>query len=246
MPRWVVWLPLVVVACGPTEVHVRVAIPGADSALSPVPELPFVALPYDRDSVIAALEAQAPTPAPNTAALDSLFRAYRGPFSAYARTSLRVSRLQDSLSTIRAELDSIPRSASAYRSLYALFTDMADSLTKAQAANAKAESALRQARQALGPRMEALRAARHQWEDSTYRGYDSITTALAKSRGLAPVADTTGPDGRATLRLLPGHWWIYARSWDAEDPNAEWYWNLPVAGDSIVLDPTTGTRRTRY
>ena len=38
------------------------------------------------------------------------------------------------------------------------------------------------------------------------------------------------------MRLRGGPWWIYARSWDPDDPNAEWYWNVPVASDTVRLD----------
>lgn len=246
MLRWIGLLPIALAACGRSEISVRVAIPGADSALAPVAGLPLVALPYDRDSVIAALQSGAKSPAPNTQALDSLYRAFREPFAAYARAALRVTALRDTLATLRSRLDSLPRTAPAYVSLYRQFSELADTLTRAQAASDRAQAALKRARDTLGGRIERLRTTYQQWEDSTYRAYDSITTSLVKARGLAPVPDTTDAEGRAVLHVIPGRWWIYARSWDAEDPNAEWYWNVPVRGDSLVLDPNTGQRRARY
>ena len=63
---------------------VRVSIPGPDSVETPVTGVGVVALPYDRDSVLRQLEARAPTPRPDTAPLDSLFAAFRGPFTAYS------------------------------------------------------------------------------------------------------------------------------------------------------------------
>ena len=64
--------------------------------------------------------------------------------------------------------------------------------------------------------------------------------------GRQPIPDTTGTDGTVTIRLPNGDWWVYARSWDADDPNAEWYWNVPVRSGKIVLDRTTGKRQARY
>ncbi|HXE59016.1 MAG TPA: hypothetical protein VNK43_13530, partial [Gemmatimonadales bacterium] len=90
------------------------------------------------------------------------------------------------------------------------------------------------------------RAAVAQWEDSAYRDYESIVARLARASGRVPLADTTGADGRVTLRLPEGRWWIHARSWDAQDPNAEWYWNVPVTGDTVELSPATGELRARY
>ena len=96
------------------------------------------------------------------------------------------------------------------------------------------------------PEDDQLRARIRAWEDSAYAGYDSIVRRLAERSRREAVADTTDPTGRAILELRGGPWWIYARSWDATDPNAEWYWNVPVRGDTVVLDPGTGKRRVRY
>ncbi|HKP50243.1 MAG TPA: hypothetical protein VJU17_09535, partial [Gemmatimonadales bacterium] len=69
---------------------------------------------------------------------------------------------------------------------------------------------------------------------------------LARSQGRDAVTDTTGATGWARLTLPPGHWWIYARAWDTSDPNAEWYWNVPVQEDTVLLSSRTGRRRPRY
>lgn len=55
-----------------------------------------------------------------------------------------------------------------------------------------------------------------------------------------------GADGWAHFTLPAGDWWIYGRSWDATDPNAEWYWNLPVIDDTLLLSSRTGRQRRRY
>jgi hypothetical protein len=39
---------------------------------------------------------------------------------------------------------------------------------------------------------------------------------------------------------------VYARSWDATDPNAEWYWNIPVEDDTLLLSSRTARRQPRY
>jgi hypothetical protein len=70
--------------------------------------------------------------------------------------------------------------------------------------------------------------------------------SLARRAGREAVTDTTGADGWAALTLAPGRWWIYARSWDATDPNAEWYWNVPVDSDTLLLSSRTARRQPRY
>ena len=245
-----VWFTVVLLAalaaCGPREVRITVAIPGLDSVDTPVAGVPVIALPYDRDSIIKALEAQAGTPRPQTQALDTLFRRFQAPFLAYALTSQRADSLQGALSGLRARLDSLQRSDSTYRLVYARYVELADSLERAQRRRDSAHAALQRARQTLGPRMDSLRELVRQWEDSTYRSYDSITRSLGRGLGREPQSDTTDATGNASLRLSKGRWWIYAKSWDAHDPNAQWYWNVPVQGDSVRLDSRTGVRKPRY
>jgi hypothetical protein len=230
----------------PRDVAVRVSIPGPDSVETPVTGVGLVALPYDRDSVLAALEAAAPSPRPDTTALDSLFGAFRVPFVTYTGTLQRTERLRDSLDRMRARLDSLPRDTPEYRERYAGFSRLNDSLSAAQARTERARQDLDRARARFLDRSEPLRAAIRHWEDSTYRGYDSLTRRLAARRRQDPRTDTTGGDGWARFQLPPGEWWIYGRSWDATDPNAEWYWNLPVTSDTILLSSRTGRQRRRY
>jgi hypothetical protein len=236
-----------VTACErPRDVAVRVSIPGPDSVETPVTGVGLVALPYDRDSVLAALESSAATPRPDTTALDSLFRAFRVPFVTYTGTVQRTERVRDSLDRLRARLESLPRNTPEYREEYAGFSRLNDSLGAAQERTERARQTLDRARAEFVDRSESLRARIRHWEDSTYRGYDSITRNLAARRRQDPRTDTTGGDGWARFQLPPGDWWIYGRSWDATDPNAEWYWNLPVTGDTLLLSSRTGRQRRRY
>jgi hypothetical protein len=234
--------------CGkPRPLAVRVSIPGPDSVETPVTGVGLVALPYDRDSVLRALEQRAPTPRPPTAQLESLFAAFRGPFTAYSAAVVRLGRLRDSLAGTKAELDSLPRDAPAYAQKFAFFGRLTDSLRAARDRAERARAVLDQARREFAERGDSLRLRMRQWEDSTYQGYDSIVQGLTRRTGREAVTDTTGADGWAHLELPPGRWWIYARSWDAGDPNAEWYWNVPSpAGDTLVLSSRAARRQARY
>ena len=225
---------------------IEVVIPGPDSVDAPVARLGLVALPYDRDSIIAALEAKHPRPAAITHQLDSLFQSFRTPFAVYASAAYRVQTVEQSLARLRLTLDSLPRGSAAYDSLYRNFTRLSDSVATARDRRRDALEELAIARAGLGFRIDSLRQLMSGWEDSTYRGYDSITKALGSGLGSAPIADSTGADGSVTMRLPVGNWWIYARSWDAWDPNSEWYWNIPVTGGRLVLDRGNGRRVPRY
>jgi hypothetical protein len=226
------------------DVAVRVSIPGPDSVETPVTGIGLVALPYDRDSILKQLEAKAKSPRPATGPLDSLYAQFRGPFVEYASSTFRLGKLRDSVAMVQRELDSLKRDTPEYSMLYARFGRLNDSLAAAETRTKTARATLDKAREPFVARSESLRTAVRQWEDSTYRGYDSIVRGL--SRGRDAVTDTTGPDGWAHVHIGPGTWWIYARSWDATDPNAEWYWNVPVSGDTLMLSSKAGRRQPRY
>lgn len=240
-------LLLVLAACqGTTRVHVRARIPAADGRIEPAPGVALVALPYDRDSIIAALAARAASPRPDVSLLDTLFARFQRPFAAYAVAAGRAAQLQDSLARIKATLDSMPRESPAYRVLYGTFVTLGTERAAADRQRDSLQQALKRARAAFGASSDSTRMVLRAWEDSTYGDYEKITQELSRNAGRQPQADTTGADGGTSLVLKRGRWWIYARSWDALDPNAEWYWNIPVTGDSITLSPENARRRPRY
>jgi hypothetical protein len=228
------------------DVAVRVSIPGPDAVETPASGVGVVALPYDRDSVLASLEARAASPRPHTAEMDTLFGRFRGPFIAYTATAYAAGKLRDSLAELRGRLDSLGRGTPQYESLHARLSRLSDSLASVEIRGNRAQAALSRARLDFVSRSEGLRTAIRQWEDSTYRGWDSIVESLAKARGLEPATDTTDATGWARFTLPPGRWWIYARAWDTSDPNSEWYWNVPVGGDTVLLSSRSGHRRPRY
>ena len=233
--------------CGAERtVAVRVSIPDADSLETPASGVGVIALPYDRDSVLATLDARARGPRPNTAALDSLFARFRGPFTRYTRLSYATSRLRDSLSALRRAQDALRPDSPQHRSFSVQVRRLSDSLSRTERTAERARTELDRARGEFIRRSDSLRARVRQWEDSTYRGWDSIVQSLTTGRGREAATDTTGDSGWAEFRLGRGSWWLYARAWDTSDPNAEWYWNVPVTEDTVLLSSRTGERRPRY
>jgi hypothetical protein len=231
---------------GARDVAVRVSIPGPDEVETPVSGVGVIALPYDRDSVLASLETRAGSPRPHTAAMDTLFARFRGPFVAYTTTTYAAGKLRDSLAELRIQLDSLEPGTPRYQTLRSRFARLSDSLASIERRSERARTTLSRARSDFVTRSESLRSAIRQWEDSTYRGWDSIVERLAKSRRLEPATDTTDGTGWARFTLAPGTWWIYARAWDTSDPNSEWYWNVPVSQDTVLLSSRTGRRQPRY
>lgn len=244
--------PLIGLAAGLTgcenarEVAVRVSIPDPDSVETPAAGVGVVALPYDRDSALASLEGRARTPRPHTATLDSMFARFRGPFTTYTALSYDESRLRDTLRRLQNRLNSVPRDSPEFSRLSVQHRSISDSLTRTSRQAGRARAALDRARSDFVTRSESLRTAVRLWEDSTYRGWESISESLARANRREPVTDTTDATGWAHFTLAPGAWWIYARAWDTSDPNSQWYWNLSVDSDTILLSSRSGQRQPRY
>ena len=216
----------------PRDVAVRVSIPGPDSVETPVTGVGVVALPYDRDSVLRQLEARAQTPRPDTAPLESLFAAFRGPFTAYSAVTLRLGKLRDSVAETK---DGVPtRSASPTRSVPPRRGPSAPG--RSSTARGAISSA---AATACGGACASGKIVPTRGGTASSRGWPA-------GAGARRSPTRPGSQGWAHLRLAPGRWWVYARSWDAEDPNAEWYWNTPVTKDTLFLSSRTARRQLRY
>ncbi len=247
MSRWSIVLLLLIAACDRQHtVTVVASIPDNDSVGTPTPGFSFVVLPYNRDSLVAVFEAQATTPRPATDLLDTLFAEYRSPFAAYTGIVAEVDRLNDSLSTLKARLELISRTSPEYTESYAQWTSLRDSMRSLDKQAARARADLEAARPAFLARSESLRTALRHWQDSTYRGYDRAVDSIVRATHRTPVADTTDASGVAQVTLRGGPWWVYSRAWDPADPNAEWYWNIPVSSDTVHLNAANGVNRPRY
>lgn len=213
----------------------RVSVPDLDGTDTPLAGVVVTFLPYDRDGILAELENQA-GPRPHTQELDSLFRRFRTPYAVYVRTSERARttrRLYDSLLAVRGADDAEVRG-------------LADSTARIDLELAKARAVLDAVRDSVGPVIARLRDDSRQWEDTTYREFRRLARNAGRGFFARPFADTTDQGGWASIQLVGRKWWITARALDPVDPNSEWYWNLPLDGDTVYLDSRTGRHRPRY
>lgn len=212
-----------------------VYLPDAAGDYGPARGVVVMALPYDRDSLLTSLENEAPEPRPSTRGLDSLFQLFRAPFVESTRLAARADRLRDAVR--RLEGTTGPALAATR-----------DSLAAAEAAALAAARRLAEVREAVTPRIDSLRQVMRAWEAEAFRRYGEITNSLTSNQLAASIADTTGADGLARLWIPPGSraWWIHARSFNSGDPNAEWYWNVPMEAARLVLDSTNVRLRPRY
>lgn len=244
--RFVSLMALLVSCNGPRDVTVVVSVLDLEANPIVAPSLPLVILPYDRDSLLDLLERQAARPRPHVAMLDSLFAAFRVPYLEVARAARMVNRYRDSMTTLKTAMDTVPRGDEAYRLRFQLFAQLSDSLERSETRRERATTALRRARRTFVPLSDSLRQEVRAWEETTFGGYDSLVTALEDLTDRIGLIDTTDSAGHATIRVGRGAWWVYARAWDVEDPNSEWYWNVQITGDTVRLDHRNGSTLPTY
>lgn len=237
---------LLAAGCGERrQVTIQVMVPDLAGTDTPIGGVVVTAVPYDRDSLIAAMEQRVSAPRPHTDVLDSLFRAFHGPFLAFSRAAWDVeqtTRRRDSVTVARRGAASGPSASE----LDARLAQLEDSLRRLTPVLERARTQLGAARDTLWPRIERLRTEARAWQVTTFAGYDTAARSLARSRMRTVTADTTDATGWATIRVAPGPWWITARSPDPQDPNFEWYWNVRVEADTVRLTPATGRHVARY
>ncbi len=235
------------IACDSSrELVVEVRLPDVRDSLGPVPSLAVAALPYDRDSILTAMEANASRPRPHTRTLDSLFTAYLGPYSSYLAARRNTLRLADSLAALSSRLEVLERTDTAYQSVFGRYAQLRQELEQAEDALDAAEEELARARRSFVPLSDSLRREMRAWKDTIFAGYDTVVNNIVERKLRDPAIDTTDVSGRAAFTLRGRQWWIYARAWDTHDPNSEWYWNVPVTGDTLILDTTNGRRVPAY
>jgi hypothetical protein len=163
-----------------------------------------------------------------------------------SRAAWLVEQTGRRLDSVNTALSGAAPDSPAARELTAMRKTATDSLTRQTAGMERARTALSAARDTLWPRIERLRQEARAWQQTTYAGYDTLSRSQTTGRMRMITSDTTGAAGWASLRVYQGTWWIHARSPDPQDPNFEWYWNVPLVGDTVRLSPATGHHRPRY
>ncbi len=217
--RWTVLFLSLLAACD-SRLDVQVVIPDASGVPVPIEGMRITLVPWDRDSIMGEVEASMVLPRPHTDSLDRLFQIFRTPYREFLAAS------------------------ATWQALAARAGTPADSLARADSARRAAATRLDLTRRQVQPAIDAERARVRPWSALAAARFDTALAAI--SQPWSAIIDSTGAGGWVRLSVPPGRYWVVARAISAQDPNAEWYWNLAATHDTIHLNDHTGRLRPRY
>lgn len=232
---------LTATACG-SSVTVEVVTEGPEGEPQPQANLPLDFLPFDRDSVFDALDAAAETPRPEMgeelqAASDRVLSLQ----AEWREAETEWSETRDQLRNLRERLDRIDPRDPDYRSLYDQFGQLEGREAQLDRQRKAAFDSFTAAQDEVSTRLDSFRVVLETWENDAYSGYFDIEMELLD--GEEVVADTTNAEGRATVTLPGGDWWVTTR---APVLDGELYWNVPIPdADTLRLDGSNATLRPR-
>jgi len=222
-------------------VTVQVTTEGADGA-RPQANLPVQFLPFDRDSVFDALDAQAATPRPQMSAeLQAEAEAVAELQAQWRASDTEWANERDALQQLSTRLQNMDSRDPDYRRLFEQFNQRESTVSRLDRDRTTLFDQFTQAQEAVTESIDAFKIVLDTWEDEAYAGYFDIQLRLVG--GDEALADTTDAAGVASMKLPGGDFWITTR---APISGGELYWNVPVGGqEAVTLNESNGTVRMR-
>lgn len=239
-PALVAAVVMIAAGCG-SSVTVEVTTEGANGP-QPQANLPLEFLPFDRDSVFDVLDGQAETPRPEMSAdLATAQQRITNLQTDWREKETAWSEARDSLRDLRARLDQIDARDSNYRRLYDQFGQLEGQERRLDRERKAAFDSFTTAQEQVSARLDSFKVVQDAWADEAYAGYYDIEVQLLDGREI--VADTTNAQGRTTVSLPGGDWYVTTRT---PVPQGEMYWNVRIPDvDTLRLDASNGELRPR-
>lgn len=237
---------LLLSACGSSDVIVQAQIEGPEGQPIPLAELPFRAVPYDRDLIFDSLKAAYAEPEPTIPAdlmtlRDSMVQ-YQEQWRS-AETRWGVGR--DSLQKLNQAMQGMSRASGQYMVLYRETNELFDEVAQLERTMQQAFQRFQSVQTRYTTTAQELQLQIDAWGDAAYSDVERIMAARERELRRGTVFDTTDANGLKRTKLTPGEWWIYARY---DLPFEELYWNVPVTvarGEPVRVQLTRETAQIR-
>lgn len=231
-------------ACG-SSLTVEVLTEGAEGATTPVANLEVQFLPYDRDSLFAAMAAEAGSPEPQVpAAVRARLDSVQALQATWRTAETSWNEVRDSLRQVSERLANTDARSREYRQMFDQFNAMEGrerSLNRQRQAAFDEFTGLQTVTQA---QLDSVRAVIQSWEDVAFADFADVQGALLSALGAEVHYDTTDANGMVTQSLGGGDWWVHTR---VAGPSGELYWNvLSGSVDTLRLNPGNAERRLAF
>lgn len=210
----------------------------------PVENVEILLIPVDIESILDSLRGASSEPKPAFDALERELKHYQ-PANPTAIDSLRAewARARRDVGLLSDSLSRLPRESSAYATQYRRFRDLYIELSRNERAfELRFRELVGDARD-LAHRAVAASDSLRRWERSAYAAVDSILEISMRRIGRSDTIVFTDDVGHASLRLLPGQWWLVARVPHPGNPFLEYYWNVPFIVNRLVPVAVPVTQR---
>jgi hypothetical protein len=201
-------------------------------------------LPYDRDSIFAALtreasESEPQPPADLIALRDSVSNAQ----TRWTEAEASWNDIRSELQTLRDRMDAMNRSSREYANAYRQFDDLANQERRLDRDKQSYFESYTALQDAYGSRADSFNAVLQSWGDAAFESYGEIVDSLTEVLG-EELVDTTDAGGWALFSVPRGRWWVHTR---AELVFEELYWNVPYesagGADTLVLNASNARIR---
>ena len=238
---------LLLAACdgGPVTVQVMAGTTAEDA--QPVEDVVVEFLPYDRDSIFAAMAARADEPEPEIPQdLRDQFDQVIDAQQAWRDAEAQWSQVRDSLKQLSQQMEGLDRRSREYLELFDSFNELEKRVNALDQRRSRLFARFDSLQKATVERADSVQSVIRTWEDDAFEGYVAIVDSLVEARGAEVRTDTTGARGYATVNLPGGDWWVYARH--TPGPFEELYWNvhvMPAEADTLILDRENAEVRPR-
>lgn len=239
----------VLAACGGGEVTVRVMSSSASQDSSrPVEGNVVTFLPYDRDSIFAAMTERAEEPEPEVP--EDLLEQYdqvQEVGRQWRQAEQAWSQARDSLKGLSTRMDQLDTRSREYLELYKKFDQLEGQVNSLKQRKNQLFERFDSLQKATLSRADSMQAVIRSWEDEAFAGYVDITDSILEDKGVEIVRDTTDEQGYVTTSLGAGDWWVYTRH--EPGPFEELYWNLhlrPGEADTLVLSRENAEVRRKF
>jgi hypothetical protein len=245
--HWVLGLAVLatLTACGrSTQLAVRAVSTAEDGEETGRAQEVIRLLPYDRDSIFAALTREASEPEPRPPAdLIELRDSVSIAQTRWTEAEAAWNDTRSELQALRDRMDAMDRSSREYANAYRQFDDLANQERRLNRDKQRYFDTYTALQDAYGTRADSFNAVLQSWGDAAFEDYGEIVDSLIEARG-EELVDTTDASGWAHFIVPRGRWWVHTR---AELVFQELYWNVPYVSeggvDTLVLNTSNARIR---